>query len=213
MPAWAALLISIFAIALGYLLGRNNIKLTKPLTKLSKTSDYTLLHTIDFAYQDSPMEHNWTINFADENQPIITHVMDGFLGNTIKIQSKTPYAMDVPVEPTAMLGKRIEIVAKVEKGYGLYSFASFLSKDGSTRQNIWFNYQVGVGEPRPFSDDKSEWIVYVEPELLEGKWYKFNIDLQNVIDRSVGKEGWSFRKIRSFRVRGNVQLAYIKVYK
>jgi len=213
MPVWAVLLISLFAIFLGYLLGRNSTKGTTSLSKSKDNSSHVLLHTIDFDYREHPLDHNWTISSDEGNQPTVTHVSDGFFGHTIKIRASTPYAMDYQVEPIAQLGKSIEIVVKVEKGYGLYSLASFLSKDGSTRQDIWFNYQVGVGEPRPFSRDKSEWIVYVEPELMEGKWYKFSIDLQNVIDRSIGKEGWSFRKIRSFRVRGNVQIAYIKVYK
>lgn len=212
MPAWAVLIISVFAISLGYILGRNSIKRTESVPKLDKIPSRTLLHTIDFKYQDSPTNHNWTINCTDDNQPTITHIQDGFEGNTIQIESTASYAMDIPVEPVAQLGKRIEIVAKVQKGYGLYSFASYISKDGSTRKNVWFNYQIGVEEPRPFNADKSEWIVYMKPELINGNWYKFDIDLQRVIERSIGKEGWSFRKLRSFRIRGNVQIARINIY-
>ncbi len=213
IPVWAVLVILVFAIALGFLLGRNSIKKVV-MPNQSIIGSNQLLQKIDFNYKGSPTKHNWEIRSPDENQPIITRVIDGFWGNTIKIQSSAFYALDMPLtEPIAKIGKRIEIVARMENDSRLYSLGNYISKDGSSRKDIWFNYQIGDGEPVVFNEEKSEWLVYVEPELLEGNWQKFNINLQEVINRSVAKEGWSLKELTKFRVRGNIQLAHIKVFR
>jgi hypothetical protein len=180
-------------------------------TKSSDVSNRELLQLVDFNYQDSPAKHKWVISTPDETQPVITHIPDGFWGNAIKIESSVMYAIDLPVEPIALMGKWIEIVAKVEKGYGLYSLGNYTSADGSTRKNIWFNYKIGSGEPSVFNADKSEWLVYIEPEILNGNWSKFNINLQDVISKSVAKDGWRLNELTRFRLRGNVQIARIRV--
>jgi hypothetical protein len=214
MPAWAVLFIAFSAIVLGYLIGQNSIKRVMPSSKPKEPSNPLLLQTIDFNYQDSPAKHNWIINSPEEGQPDITHVADGFWGNTIKIQASVNCTMDISItEPIAQIGKRIEFVAKVEKGYGLYSLGNYISKDGAIPKNIWFNYKIGDGEPVSVNPDKSEWHVFMEPELLEGNWQRFNINLQDVMNRSVAKEGWSLKRLTRFRLRGNMQIAQIKVFR
>jgi hypothetical protein len=213
IPVWAVLIISVFAIALGFLLGRNSIRRVLMPSQASIAPN-KLLQKIDFNYKDSPTKHNWIIRSPDENQPIITLHTNGFWGKTIKIQSNVLYAMDLPLtEPIAKIGKRIEFIGRMENDSRFYSLGNYISKDGSSRKDIWFNYQIGDGDPIVFNDDKSEWLVYIEPELLEDNWQKFSIDLQHVINRSVAKEGWSLKELTRFRVRGNIQIAQIKVFR
>jgi hypothetical protein len=148
----------------------------------------------------------------DSLQPSFEHISDGFYGDILQIQTNVKYAMDYFVKPIAQLGRLVECVAKFESGYGFYAKISVQSKNDSKTRDIWLNFQIGTSPSRPFSYTKDEWMVYVQPKQLEGDWALFNVNLKEAVENSIGKEGWGYRKLRGFRLRGNLQIAYIKVY-
>lgn len=214
VPAWLVLLITLSAVTLGYLLGRRPrtvISAEVPATQPNELK--TPLQTINFNYQDSPLNHGWRIaETVDESQPVITHVSDGFYGNALKIRSTARYALDCGVIPAAHIGKSVEFVAKMmERDSSIYAKLSVQSKDGTKTKDVWLNFQIGVGQPRPHGDGMVEWIVYVSPELIGSGWLKFQVDLNDALVRSFGKDGWDFRKLRGFRLRGSLNIAYIKI--
>jgi hypothetical protein len=72
--------------------------------------------------------------------------------------------------------------------------------------------KVGTSKPEPHPTMKNEWIIYVTPTKLEENWQLFRIDLIDEFKRTFGTEGKSFEGLIGFRVRGNLDLAYISVF-
>ena len=214
VPAWLVLIIAVFAVFLGYLFGRRPHALTPVVTPVAQSYAFkTPLQVIDFNYQDSPLSHGWEITErVKEGEPVLTHTSDGFFGNALKIRATDKYAMECGVVPAAYIGKLVEFATKVEGGSGIYANLSVQSKDGTKTKDVWLNFQIGVEQPRPYGDGKTEWTVYLSPEPVGKSWLKFQVDLNDALIRSFGKDGWVFRKLRGFRLRGNLEIAYIKVY-
>jgi hypothetical protein len=210
VPVWLVILTAIFAVMLGFLLGR------RPKTAYLRTApelDEAPLEIVAFNYPDSPINHGWEIwESKDKTQPTLKRVSDGFFGNALEVRSNTRYAMDYTVSPVAQTGTLVEFTAKVEQGYGLYALVSVQSKDGMKTENVWFNFQVGLAQPQPYGDGSGEWTIFLTPKQIGGNWLLFRGDLKDILTRTVGKNGWGLRKLRGFRIRGNLSLAHIKVY-
>ncbi len=171
------------------------------------------LQEIGFNYQDSPINHGWKFTEKEpENEPIFTRTSDGHFGNALKIRTTGKYALDFGVDPAAYIGGSIEFVAKIQGNSKIYAQLSVQSQDGKTNKNVWLNFQIGLDKPQPVGDGKTEWVVYLSPTPLGDGWLKFNANLIEGLDGSCGKQGWSFRKLRAIRLRGNLEFAYIKIY-
>ncbi len=178
---------------------------------ITTKSESIPLQMIDFNYQDAPLNHGWKISETpDSTQPVFKHVSDGFFGSALKIRSTARYAMDISVNATAQVGQVIEFAAKLEANYAVYAKVNVQSQNGTNTNDIWLNFQVGIdGETRELNEQ--EWIVYATPNPIGENWSLFRIDLKEALALSFGKKGWRFRKLRGFRLRGNLHMAYIKV--
>lgn len=185
----------------------------KPKDSEENQKGNKLLQRINFKYRDSPANHGWKI-FCDgeQTQPGFYYLSDGFYGDVLQIQSSFNCGMDFSVGPVAQLGQKFECVTKIKNEYGLYAKVNVQSKDGSKRKDVWLNFQIGEGPSRPFSSLRDEWIVYTTPDQAEGEWSVFQVDLKDIVTNSLGKEGWSYRKLRGFRLRGSLQIAYISIW-
>lgn len=208
VPLWLTVLITAFAVLLGYLLGRRprTFKVANKLIRRGRP-----LQSIRFNYSDSPANHGWKISdTSDDAEPIFSQELDGFYGRILKIRPAGSYAMDIDVSPPAQIGRALEIVTKLGNNYAIYALASVQSKDGSKNRNVYFSFRVGNGEP--LSLNESEWEIFVSPEQAEGEWSVLRIDLDDALESSVGKMGWKFRKLRGMRLRGKLDLAFIDIY-
>jgi hypothetical protein len=210
IPVWLVVLIVTFSVLLGFLLGR------RPQTvpaDIKSHQNRTLIDTITFNYLDSPTKHGWEVwESNDETQPKLKRVSDGFFGNVLEVRSTIRYAMDLNVSPAAQAGTMIEYTAKLEQDYGLYALVSVQSKDGSKTENVWFNFQIGLAQPEPLGEGHGEWKIFITPEQIGGNWLLFRADLIDIIVHTVGSNGWSYRKLKRIRLRGNLSLAHIKIY-
>jgi len=106
----------------------------------------------------------------------------------------------------------LEFAAKLEGGYGIYAHVNIQSQDWAARKDVWLNFQVGNSQPLPYGDGSTEWTVYLKPKPLGDEWALFRVNLVDEVERSFGMKGWKLRKLRGFRLRGNLQLAYIKIF-
>ena len=183
------------------------------------TESRELLEKIEFDYSDSPTEHGWrVVECLDETQVVPTHFDDGFAGKAIKVRSTVSYAMDYDVKPPAVVGSIVEFVVELEdRESAIYACFSLQSSDGSTSKpgHAYFNVQVGKGQPIPHGDDSIEWILFVEPAPphLGGGWVRLPIDLDEAVEQTFGRSGWKLGRLIGFRLRGNLSLAHISVFK
>jgi hypothetical protein len=169
-----------------------------------------LIQKIDFDYFPEKLPHakGWKL---EGTLPKIRRA--GFAGKkALAIEQVGRYALDYDVRSDAgEYGKSIEFVAKY-KGGVVYAHVNAQSKDHSTPQDSWIQIKVGTSKPEPHPTMKNEWIIYVTPTKLEENWQLFRIDLIDEFKRTFGTEGKSFEGLIGFRVRGNLDLAYISVF-
>jgi hypothetical protein len=79
---------------------------------------------------------------------------------------------------------------------------------------VWLNISVGNDVPRPVrSDPLHEWQIFISPEILDEGWLSLNINLPQHVNETYGKEGWRFNQLLGFRLRGEMTIAYIAIYK
>lgn len=176
-------------------------------------ADTGLIHRIDFNYKDSPTKHGWQI--GDESQFVFKPYSDGHVGSALEIKSLSWEAMDYhvsDVNPAAELGTGIEYVTQLGKRAVIYTLVSIQSQDRAESRDVWLNFQVGRRPPEPLGEDRSEWSVYVQPVHREGPWLVFQVDLNDAVKRTYGKEGWKFVGLKRFRLRGSLSLAHISVF-
>jgi len=215
IPVWLVLIIALVAVFLGFLIGRNpqlNTR-TSIVPSEQKLPPRIALQEIGFNYQDSPSNHGWKYAEAEsENLPTFARISDGRVGSALRIHSTGRYALDFSVDPAAYIGKSIEFVARIQGNSKIYASLGVQSQDGDTFKDVWLNFQVGIDKPRPVGDGKSEWVIFLTPTPMGEGWLKFSTDLVENLNASYGKQGWSFRKLRAFRLRGNLEIASIKVY-
>ncbi len=174
----------------------------------------SLLEKIEFDYQDPPTKHSWRIvDCPDKTRVSLRFFDDGFVGRALEIEATVRYAMDCTVSPSVELGSVVEFVTKLETGGSVvYARLSVQSSDSSRSKAVWFNFPVGKGQPWPHGDGSSEWSFPVTPTHLGGNWLQFRVDLNEAVRQTYGKDGWRFEKLRGFRLRGNLSLAYISVF-
>jgi hypothetical protein len=106
----------------------------------------------------------------------------------------------------------LEFVAKLGGDYAIYAQVNIQSRDWAARKDVWLKFQVGNSQPLPFDDGSGEWTIYLKPKPLGDEWALFHVNLADEVERTFGVKGWKLRKLRGFRLRGNLQMAYIKVF-
>jgi len=121
------------------------------------------------------------------------------------------YGLDFNIVPAAdKLGTFVELAIKPQNDTIFYLHIILQSKYHSVSKDMWLKI-VTYGESQVVSDH--EQIIVVSPSKIQGDWLELQIDLKKTIIETFGQEGWEFRQLEDFRVRGNTSLAYIKIYK
>lgn len=201
VPAWLLVLVTaVFLVLIGYLLWRRS----KPRNLIQK---------IGFDYLPvSPLIHGWKL--GEGIPPRFTPVSYRLVKKALAIQGvaqpeQRPYALDYNVEPVA---KIVEFVAKFESGAAIYAHVGMaLSKPPSTSAEGWIQFRIGTSHPERVA--YNEWLMYVMPTRSKGKWGVFRIDLIDAVKQTLGNDGWTFKQLIGFRLRGNLKLAHISVFK
>jgi len=174
-----------------------------------------LIQRIDFDYfpGELPTEKDWQL--VQGSLPRFT-LADYYGGKAIKIQevpSSQKYALDHDVSPdTRERGRTIEFVAEYKPGRVVYARIDAQSKDRSTSPDSWIQIKIGRREPKKHDKLENEWIIWTMPTELKGNWQLFQINLITEFERTFGTEGKSFEGLTGFRLRGNLELAYIAVF-
>lgn len=168
------------------------------------------LQAIDFQYTDDPTNHGWKLT---EGQAVTyTHPPNGHYGYTLGITAAAKYALSFDVKPAARSATQLEASIKLDKTGLFYVLTELQSSQGAATRKMWFKFKAGTPSMKPVEGKTDEWQIVMEAETLDGGWQKFQIDLAQVVAKTVGKEGWRLGQLKGFRVRGNLALAAITVY-
>jgi hypothetical protein len=66
---------------------------------------------------------------------------------------------------------------------------------------------------KPRNDPRSlpEIEYWTKAKMIDGKWLRFTIDLREVVEDTLGDQGWLFSIIWKIRLRGTLAIANIKM--
>jgi hypothetical protein len=158
------------------------------------------------------LDEKWIISENNPPDPIFKLLQDGRYGNVMQVSSKERYAADYYISPSASSASFVEFIVKFDNTttHGMYIAAELISENKSIPKEFWINIKKGKLAPRQFNN--KEWVYYTTPSIFENNWLSFKIDVHEVIDKTIGNEGWKFDSIKKLRVRGNLTVAVIKIY-
>jgi hypothetical protein len=164
----------------------------------------SLLQRIDFDYQDSPKNHGWQI----EGDPSFSILPGGVLDMPLNQR----YSMNYDVKPFACAGTSMEFVARYEAdNAAVYARVVIQRQNGSEHKGVWIKFKIGSQLAQPSQDGSQEWVWYMQPTTDSSGWAKFKVDLPDVIEQTFG-EGWTYRELKKFRLRGGLKIKHIAVY-
>jgi hypothetical protein len=174
--------------------------------KASDTDTVKLLQRLEFRYDDSPLEHGWVL--VNTTPITFTHLLDNFQGITIETSEYN--GIETAVSLDARKGNYIEFVIKPKGDAPMYAHINVRSKeDQSVSRDVWLKF-YDEGETKKSLDN--EYRINSSPISLSNGWKKFQINLDETVDQTFGKDGWKFSDLIGFRTRGNLSLAYIEVH-
>ena len=106
-----------------------------------------------------------------------------------------------------------EFAVKPDTGFALYAQIELRHSSGSSLDDHWLTFVDGVRLPQKGGD--KEWAVYVKPFLEKGDWGIYRVDLKEAVRETFVSMGsdWRYSRLTSFRLRRNVSIAYISVFR
>ncbi len=177
------------------------------------------LETIQFDYADSPTNHGWNIFEGDTTKITFEKISDSTVGNALKISTPSDnfYAMDYDLSPKVKeFGNFIDVVSKFDYDQNsFYTYISMTNASGKT-QNGWLKFKIGKDKPLPYqkSTGEPEWLFYVNPVIFPNSdWVKMRIDLIKAVQETYGIDGWTYNKLLKFRIRGNLSIDSVTIFK
>ncbi len=179
----------------------------------------TQVGQITFDYlPSSPTENGWELKVeATESQtetqkPGFALATDSHVPGTIRIEPRGRYCLDYKVPDNESLANVIECVAKYEHNAKIYAQVRMTSRDRASKQSHgWLAFTVGSGAPKSLHE--GEWHVPVQGQLLEGGWVSLKLVLDDAVSRTFGSRGYVYERLLKLRVRGQISLSPISLYR
>jgi hypothetical protein len=177
-----------------------------------------VLHTVTFDYvPGSPLEHGWT-------QP---YYKDGVAVFKTDLEIPGSLRMDVVQSVVALnyelpdIARQADVLRFTTRYSGgsqsmIFTGVDVGTRDGSQRRRLWIKYYYGERRAEITPDGPAVDISKILPERtvwlpaqLVKDTLKFDIDLRDAVTLAVGAEGWIYRSIWAFRIRGRLSISPI----
>lgn len=119
--------------------------------------------------------------------------------------------LDFPISGSSQNARFIEYIVKDQIKGGLYAKV-VVKKEGENDKVVSINMAtLRVSDIGPHGEGEAEWKVFLPPFELDG-WTAVRLPLQRVVGATFGKEGWSISKLDSIRLRGQIEIAAVRIY-
>jgi hypothetical protein len=119
--------------------------------------------------------------------------------------------MDYTVEQVQSLANFIEYYVRPKRDGSLYLKVDISSRDGTQVQTVWLQHIIGTGTPQQISP--KEWCFYVQGEILEHGWNLVKVSIDDEVSSTFGKKGFVYQRLQSIRIRGNLAISPITLYR
>jgi hypothetical protein len=182
------------------------------------------LDTIRFDYLPiSPTEKGWTKIYRDDGAARFgtDHDIEGSLRMDV---THSEFAMDYQVPVHATLANRITFTAKYTNSVDIgavtmiFAFIEVSTKNGEQPKRLWMKINFGKEKsafqsPGGWQDGKKklpEQTLYWPAQHLGKGRLKFDVDLPEAVRVALGAEGWIYKAVYKFRLRGNLSISPIE---
>jgi hypothetical protein len=186
----------------------------RPTVASSLDATSGLVERIDFDYlpKSPTSERGGWVLFTEGEPPKFNTA--NYLGEkALRVQKVDYYSLDRDVRTDSERpGRVVEYVTRLKSEGVIYAHIYVQSKDHAKSEESWIQFRVETSR-RSKPHAGNEWVLYITPkdELKEG-WQLFRENLIDATKQTFGKEGKSFERLIGFRLRGNLDLAYISVF-
>lgn len=205
--------VAVASFVLGFLLGRHVAR------RRQGASHFTKIHEIKFDYLPSPpTEHGWELKVAATEsrtggqEPEFALATDSRIPGAIVIEPRGGYRLDYKVPDNESLANVIECEAKYKHNAKIYAQVRMTSRDRASQQRDgWLAFHIGEGAPKCFHE--GEWHVPIQERPLEGGWVSLKLVLEDAVGRTFGRKGYVYERLLTLRVRGQISLTPITLYR
>jgi hypothetical protein len=170
-----------------------------------------VLEKIDFDYWDSPLNHGWQL--GGKSEPTFRHLYYRYFGSALKIVPLGSYALDYAVTGDGQRGTKIEFVAQPDASWVVYARLVLQREGQAPSGNKWLNICHGSESPKRVGGN--EWGIHTKPIQTIGKIGIYRVDLEKAVGKTyaLDAEQWSYGSLEGFRLRRNLTMAYISIFK
>jgi hypothetical protein len=123
-------------------------------------------------------------------------------------------AFDYDVTRNSYLTRRVEFDAHYVKDSALVFLQVLVAtRDGKNTPTKFVKLIIGSNAPYPTPGyEDSEYTVEIEPPAVGHGWRRVVLNLPDVVERSWGQDGWSYKELRKIRLRGKLGISPIELY-
>jgi len=137
------------------------------------------------------------------------------VGKYLILTSHGRHCYDYNVEEKYINTKAVEFIYQFVEGSVPYIKVEMINLKTKQTKAAWF--QLVYKNTTPEKVNFHEWKIHVKPKPYNNDsgsgWNSMYVDLNYWIKETFGMEGWEFNKLLGFRLRGNMRLAGINMYK
>jgi hypothetical protein len=183
---------------------------------------------IEFNYLPaSPLNNGWHIAYFDGRFKQQEHALieADWRSNRWKIAPNCPKegsivfdlndgAFDYAVTRNSALSHRIEFDANyIDDSALIFLQVLLATRDGQNTTSKFIKFIIGSRAPYPTRGyEESEYTVEIEPQTLGQGWRRVVLDLSDVVAHSWGQNGWSYKELKTIRLRGKLGISPIRLY-
>src|SRR5581483_8149897 len=188
------------------------------MPKLRNDVSQTEIGQISFGYlPGSPLNNGWTCAYGSLPSRFISPPNPPKTAGICIIwnrqQQPQPYAIDFSLDPiNHEFVNRLRFSAKftTEDDTIFFTEVELATYDGSKGDSRWIKHYVGSKPATPGAPNyKNEYIRWMAVKKLANGWSEFDIFLPSAVAETWGKEGWTFKRLKTIRIRGNISITPI----
>ena len=191
-------------------------QIERPETNGPKMAE--ILYTIGFDYLPaSPLDHGWTQAYNKDGIAVFKTDLD--IPGSLRMEiTHSMVALNYALPDLAKLADTVQFTTKYAGGAQamIFTKVDVVTRDESQHRRLWIKYYFGerkavITPDGPAVDSKKllpESTVWLPAKLLKDT-LQFDIDLRDAVALSVGEQGWVYKAISDFRIRGTLSISPI----
>lgn len=191
-------------------------QIEQSLPASSQSKQVEALHLITFDYLPaSPLEHGWTQPYYKDGVAVFKTDLD--IPGSLRMEiMHSVVAINYELPDIARLANTVQFTTKYAGGTQAMIFTKVEvgTRDGSMHRRLWIKYYYGERRatktpdgpevnPKKLLPESTVWL----PAKLSADTLQFDINLPDAVALAVGEQGWVYKSVWDFRIRGTLSIS------